>query len=271
MQRLRDGAIGEILVAKAWNSQRRGSIGKTQPSQPPPELDFDRWLGPAPAVPFRTNLLHGIWRWWFDFGCGDIGNDGVHDIDVALWGLGVTTHPTRVTCLGGKHFFDDDQQFPDTQYAVCEYPLAGAPAGRKQQLICEQRIWSPYVQEGYENGASFYGTHGMLVVGHTKGWRLYAERNKFVAEATGTPTLDDHYDNFLACIRGDTKQPAADVLAGQRAATVCHLANISARVGRLLNFNPQTAAIEGDPQANDMLHRRYREGHWAVPRGASSS
>lgn len=270
MQHLRDGAIGEVLVAKAWNSQRRGSIGKTQPSQPPPERDFDRWLGPAPVVPYRTNLLHGIWRWWYDFGCGDIGNDGVHDIDVALWGLGVTTHPTRVTCLGGKNFFDDDQQFPDTQYAVCEYPLDGAPAGRKKQLIYEQRIWSPYVQEGYENGAAFYGTKGVLIAGHTKGWKLYGERNKLIAEATGTPTLNDHYDNFLACIRGDAKQPAADVLAGQRAAAICHLANISARVGRLLNFNPQSETIDGDPQANDMLRRRYREGHWAVPRCATS-
>ena len=150
IQRLHEGAIGEVLVAKAWNSQRRGSIGKTQPSQPPPQLDFDRWVGPAPMVPYRSNMLPGIWRWWYDFGCGDIGNDGVHDIDVALWGLGVKTHPTRVTCLGGKNFFDDDQQFPDTQYAICEYPRDGAPSGRTTQLIFEQRIWSPYLQEGYE-------------------------------------------------------------------------------------------------------------------------
>ena len=210
IQRLHEGEIGEVLVAKAWNSQRRGSIGKTQPSQPPPHLDFDLWVGPAPMVPYRSNLLPGIWRWWYDFGCGDIGNDGVHDIDVALWGLGVKTHPTRVTCLGGKYFFDDDQQFPDTQYAVFEYPRDGAPEGRTKQLIFEQRIWSPYVQEGYETGAAFYGTRGMLLVGHVKGWKLYGERNKLIAEATGQPTLGDHYDNFFACIRGEAKQPAAD-------------------------------------------------------------
>lgn len=267
MQRLREGAIGEVLVAKAWNSQRRGSIGKTQPSQPPAHLDFDRWLGPAPAVPYRANMLHGIWRWWYDFGCGDIGNDGIHDIDVALWGLGVKTLPSRVTCLGGKNVFDDDQQFPDTQYAVCEYPLSGAPTGRSQQLIFEQRIWSPYVQEGYENGVAFYGTKGMMVMGHMQGWRLYGERNKLVAEAAGTPTLDDHYTSFLSCIRGNAKQPAADAQIGYCAAAVCHLANISARVGRTLNFNPQTESIDADPQASELLHRRYRAGHWAVPRG----
>jgi predicted dehydrogenase len=268
IERLRNGEIGEVLVAKAWNSQRRSSIGKTGPSPPPAHLDFDGWVGPAPMVPYRSNLLHGVWRWWYDFGCGDIGNDGVHDIDIALWGLDVNTHPARVTCFGGKSFFDDDQQFPDTQYAVCEYPCDGAPKGRSKQLVFEQRIWSPYVQEGYEAGAAFYGTGGMLLVGHVKGWQLYGERNKLVAEAAGEPTLDDHYNNFFDCIRGAAAQPAVDALTGHYAATVCHLANISARVGRVLKFDPQNETIVGDELANTMLRRRYREGHWAVPRGA---
>jgi predicted dehydrogenase len=269
IQRLHEGAIGEVLVAKAWNSQRRGSIGKTQPSQPPPQLDFDGWVGPAPMVPYRSNMLPGIWRWWYDFGCGDIGNDGVHDIDVALWGLGVQTHPARITCLGGKNFFDDDQQFSDTQYAVCEYPRGRAPSGRTTQLIFEQRIWSPYLQEGYEAGVAFYGTSGMLLVGHVKGWKLYGERNKLIAERTGEPKLADHYDNFFACIRGDARRPAADAETGHRAATICHLANISARVGRVLNFNSESETIRDDDPANAMLHRRYREGHWAVPHGVA--
>jgi predicted dehydrogenase len=267
IQRLHDGEIGEVLVAKAWNSQQRSSIGKTEPSEPPQHLDFDGWLGPAPSVPYRSNMLHGIWRWWYDFGCGDIGNDGVHDIDVALWGLGITTHPTRVTCFGGKNFFDDDQQFPDTQYAICEYQREGAPAGRTTQLIYEQRIWSPYVQEGYEAGAAFYGTRGMLIVGHTQGWRLYGERNKLIAEAEGQPELGPHYDNFFACIRGDEQQPASDALAGHRAATICHLANISARVGRTLNFDPQNETIRDDETVNNMLRRQYRDSHWAIPTG----
>jgi predicted dehydrogenase len=269
IQRLDEGAIGKVLVAKAWNSQRRSSIGKTQPSQPPPQLDFDSWLGPAPMVPYRSNMLPGIWRWWYDFGCGDIGNDGVHDIDVALWGLGVKTHPTRVTCVGDKSFFDDDQQFPDTQYATCEYPGDGSPSGRTTKLIFEQRIWSPYLQEGYENGVAFYGTSGMMLVGHVKGWKLYGERNKLIAEATGAPKLAEHYDNFFACIRGDAKQPAAAAEIGHRAATICHLANIAARVGRVLNFSPDSETIRGDDPANSMLHRRYRERHWAVPHGAA--
>src|SRR5687767_2928613 len=87
MQRLKNGAIGEVLVAKAWNSQLRGNIGKAKPSAPPPELDYDLWVGPAAMRPYQSNLLHGSWRWFLDFGCGDMGNDGVHDIDIARWGL----------------------------------------------------------------------------------------------------------------------------------------------------------------------------------------
>lgn len=268
MQHLRDGKIGEVLVAKAWNSQRRGSIGKTQPSQPPEYLDFDKWVGPAPMVPYRSNLLPGIWRWWYDFGCGDIGNDGVHDIDVALWGLNVDAHPVKATCLGGKNFFDDDQQFPDTQYAVFDYPVEGSPAGRAKQLIFEQRIWSPYVQEGYENGAAFYGTKGMMLVGHTVGWRMYGERNKLLAEGNGRPALSDHYNDFFACIRGEKSTPNANILVGHRAATIVHLANIAARVGRVLNFDADKEQIRGDDTANQLLTRAYRDGHWAVPKNA---
>ncbi len=122
IQALRDGIIGEVLVAKAWNSQRRGSIGHEQPSAPPAFLDFDLWLGPAPEHPYQSNLLHGVWRWWKAFGAGDIGNDGVHDIDIARWGLGVECHPCKAVAQGGKYFFDDDQQWPDTQYVTFEYP-----------------------------------------------------------------------------------------------------------------------------------------------------
>jgi predicted dehydrogenase len=268
IERVRSGEIGEVLVAKAWNSQRRGSIGKTEPSEPPSHLDFDLWVGPAPLVPYRKNMLHAIWRWWHDFGCGDIGNDGVHDIDVALWGLGVETHPSTVACLGGKYFFDDDQQFPDTQYAVCEYPIAGDPQGRKKQFIFEQRIWSPYTQEGYENGAAFYGTNGVLILGHTVGYRLYGPRDKLIAEGRGSADLGAHHQNFLDCIRGDQAELNADATAGHLAATVVHLANIAARTGRVLQFDPKTEQITGDEEAAKLVRREYRD-HWATPQGIS--
>jgi predicted dehydrogenase len=266
IQRVLNGEIGEVLISKAWNSQLRGSIGKSKPGSPPAHLDFDTWLGPAPAVHYRPNLLPGVWRWWYDFGCGDIGNDGVHDVDVALWGLGVTTHPTRVSCFGSKLFFDDDQQFPDTQYSVAEY-APDAKTGKQKQFIFEQRIWSPYVQEGYENGAAFYGTKGVLIMGHTVGWKLYGPRNKLLAERTGGADLVAHHTNFLDVIRGTVKQTNATPMIGHLAATVVHLSNIAARVDSVLHFNPQTEEITNNEAGAKLVRRQYRADHWSVPKG----
>jgi predicted dehydrogenase len=265
IKRVLGGEIGDILVAKAWNSQRRGSIGHAQPSPPPPQLDFDTWTGPARQVPYQKNLLHGVWRWWYDFGCGDIGNDGVHDIDVALWGLGVDSHPNLAACFGHKLFFDDDQQFPDTQYAVFDYEPADT-SGQRKQLIFEQRDWAPYTQEGYENGAAFYGTNGVLIMGHTVGWRLYGPRNKLIAERTGQADLVAHHTNFFDSVRGKAT-PNASIEVGHRAATIVHLANIAARVGRVLAFDPATERVLNDDQANAMTRREYRD-HWGTPAGA---
>lgn len=264
MDRLKAGEIGEVLVSKAWNSQLRGSIGKSQPGTPPATLDYDTWLGPAPQVPYRPNMLPGIWRWWYDFGCGDIGNDGVHDIDVALWGLGVTTHPTKVTCFGNKLFFDDDQQFPDTQYAVCEY-AADPQTGKRKQFIFEQRIWSPYVQEGYENGTAYYGTKGVLIMGHTVGWKMYGPRMKLIAEKSGGADLTAHHSNFLDCVRGTGAQPNAPASVGHLSATVVHLANIAARVGSVLEFDPVKEQITNSPEAAKLIQRKYRD-HWGTPK-----
>jgi predicted dehydrogenase len=262
MQALKEGAIGDVLVAKAWNSQLRGNIGKTKPSQPPKRLDFDLWLGPAPKVEYRSNMLPGIWRWWYDYGAGDMGNDGVHDIDLARWGLGVTSQPTTVAAIGGKYFFDDDQQFPDTQYIAFEY----AEGGKKKQLIYEHRIWSPYFQEGYENGNAFYGTKGMLILGKGGGWRIEGVRNKPGKTMKGSTDLNAHHTNWLECIRTG-KQPNASAEIGQLSAALCHLGNIACRVGKQLTFDPAKETITSDSEANALVRRKYREGHWAVPKG----
>jgi predicted dehydrogenase len=266
VEKLHGGIIGDVLVAKAWNSQLRKSIGHARPSDPPATLDYDLWVGPAPMVPYQPNLLPGIWRWWHAFGCGDMGNDGVHDIDIARWGLGVETHPTSIAALGGKYFFDDDQQFPDTQYVVFEFAADGQ-AGRPRQLIFEQRIWSPYVQEGFENGNAFYGTQGMMLLGKSGGYRIFGPRNKLIETVSdGTPDLAAHHQNFLECIRSG-QRPHADIEIGHRSAALCHLGNIATRTGGTLQFDPAGERITNHAAAAQLVARTYREGHWAVPRG----
>ncbi len=264
MQLLKDGAIGDILTAKVWNSQKRRDIGHVQPSTPPKELDYDTWSGPAPLRPYQANMLPGSWRWFHDFGCGDMGNDGVHNLDIAVWGLGVQTHPSTIAALGGKYFFDDDQQFPDTQNVLFEYEAT--KGGHKQQLSFEQRIWSPYRQEGYENGNAFYGTKGQLILGHTVGWQLFGERSKPLDSGTGTPDLPAHHRNFFDCIRSG-EPPHAEAAIGHLSASLVHLGNIATRVRRLLKFDPQTERIADDNEAQALVRRQYRE-HWGTPRGA---
>lgn len=262
---LKSGIIGDVLACRVWNSQLRRNIGKTKPSDPPKHLDYDLWVGPAPMTPYRSNMLPGIWRWWFDFGCGDFGNDGVHDIDIGRWGLGVQTHPSTIAAVGGKYFFDDDQQFPDTQTVIFEYAGDGK-VGHRKQLIFEQRIWSPYVEEGHENGNAFYGTKGYMILGKGSGWQVFGPKNAPGRKGAGKPDLPAHHQNFFECIRnGGT--PSADVEIGHHSAALCHLGNIATRLGRTLHFDPANETIAGDSQANEMLRRKYRPGHWAVPKG----
>lgn len=264
IEKLRSGIIGDVLVAKAWNSQLRANQGHKPTSEPPAELDYDLWLGPVPKVPFKSTYHPGAWRWFHHFGAGDFGNDGVHDIDIARWGLGVEQHPNRIIGQGSKLFFDDDQEWPDTLYCAFEYDHAG---GKTRQLIYEQRDWSPYVQEGHENGCAWYGTKGMIVGGKAKGWQIFGERNKLIEEIKppSGPDLAAHHANFFDAIRTGAKLNA-DITINHLSTALCHLGNIAARTRRALVFDPVTEQFIGDADTSKLLRREYRE-HWATPTG----
>lgn len=264
---LHSGAIGSVLVAKCWNIQRRGTIGRQQPSQPPVGLDYDNWVGPAPSVAYQANRCHDGWHWWYAFGTGDMGNDGVHDIDYTRWGLGVETHPNRVVALGGKFQFDDDQQFPDTQQVTFEYDGDGKP-GSQRLLIYEQRLWSTNYPYNVDSGAEFYGTDGQMFLSRRGKVEVRSGKNEKVDLAIKPEAQNDvaHVRNFCDAIR--TGAPLnAPALTGHLTASLCHLGNIATRLGRSLVFNPKTEQIVGDDQANALVRREYRE-HWGKPRGA---
>ncbi|MFV2070775.1 MAG: Gfo/Idh/MocA family protein, partial [Pirellulales bacterium] len=157
---LRDGIIGKVLVAKAWNIQYRPGNGIGDSTAPPAELDFNMWLGPVPHFDYNSNVFGG-WNWLRHFGTGEIGNDGVHDIEYARWGLGVKTHPTSISGLGARYAFDNGAEFPDTQQVLFEYDSDGA-VGEKRMLIYEERLWSTDYPHNCDSGVEYYGTQGQM-------------------------------------------------------------------------------------------------------------
>jgi predicted dehydrogenase len=238
---VRSGRIGRVHMAKAWNSQLRRLVPAKPDTAVPAGLDWDIWQGPAPERPYNDNRYTYGWRWLWDYGTGDMGNDGVHDLDIARWGLGVE-HPEKIDCTGGKFQFTDDiQETPDTQVVTFTFP-------GNRLLVYEQRLWSPYHQEGFENGVAFYGNAGYLLIGR-RGWKVVGKGNEVLLEKRVDFSEAPHVRNFLDAIRSGTPL-ACDIEEGYRSTLLAHLGNLSYRVGRPLRFDATTHAIVDDPEAN---------------------
>jgi predicted dehydrogenase len=267
VQQLRDGLIGDVLVARCWNVQRRGALPPGQDTDPPAGFDYDNWIGPATMIPYRTNRVHNRWTMWYHFGAGDMGNDGVHDIDYTRWGLGVDTHPIKVSALGGKFVIEDETEFPDTQQVTFEY-AADDRFKKPRLLIYEQRLWSSNYPHNCDSGAEFFGTKGQMFLSRRGKIEVQNDRNGKVELTIKPKPQDDaaHVLNFCESIRGGSKLNA-DALTGHLSTTLCHLGNIATRLGRSLTFDPQKEQIVGDEQANALVRREYRE-HWGTPRNA---
>ncbi len=263
---LHEGFIGDVLVAKCWNIQKRSSIGRGQDVEPPAGFNYQDWIGPVTMIPYRTNRVHKRWTMWHHFGAGEIGNDGVHDVEYTRWGLGVTTHPNKISAEGGKYFQDDDTEFPDTQQVAFEYSGDGKP-GSKRMLIYEQRLWSVNYPYNVDSGAEFYGTKGMMFLSRRGKIQVFDDKKQPVAVNVTPGGQNDvlHVQNLCDAIRGAAKLNA-DALVGHLTTSLCHLGNIATRVGRSLKFDPQTEQVIGDDEANRLVRREYRE-HWGTPKG----
>lgn len=267
VEQLRKGVIGDVFIAKAWNIQRRSTIGHGKPSDPPTSLDYDLWVGPAPLIPYQENRVHGGWHWWYHFGTGDAGNDGVHDIDYARWGLGVDTHPSLIMGPGGKYFFDDDQEFPDTQQVCFEYAHDAKP-GQRKMLIYEQRLWSSNYPYNVDSGAEFYGTEGRMFLSRRGKVQAVDSRNKPI-DLQIAPKPQDvpaHLADFFDAIRSH-RRPNGDIEFGHFTSSLSHLANIATRLGRALKFDPAKEQFIDDDEANRLVGREYRS-HWSTPKNA---
>jgi predicted dehydrogenase len=258
---IRSGKIGKVRAAKAWDVQLRDFIGHKSDSPAPAEVDYDTWVGPAPFLPHNENRFHYRWHWHWNFGTGDVGNDGIHQLDTARWALDVGVAP-NISGMGRKLFFEDDQQTPDTLNVNFDYA--------ERLIQFELRIWNPYGMEGLQNGVAVYGSDGMMRIGKWGkqwGYQILGPKGEMVENNITNETDDDasHPKNFVACIKS-RQRPNADIEIGHLSSSLCHLANVVARTGRHLRFDPAKEAILSDSSANSLLKRRYR-AHWATPKG----
>ena len=257
VQLLRSGRIGRIHMVKAINSQLRRRVPAVDDSDVPAGLDWNIWQGPAPEKPYNNNRYTYGWRWLWDYGTGDMGNDGVHDLDIARWGLG-GDYPTEVQCTADKlEFTGDIQETPDTQLVSFRFP------DKQAILAYEQRLWSPYFQEGFENGVAFYGTDGYILIGR-RSWKLVEKRNKVVIDKQVEFSDLPHLQNFIDCVKSG-ERPNCDIEEGYKSTLLAHLGNLSYRLGRSLKFDSNSQQFIDDPQANSLLSRPGR-GEFVIPK-----
>jgi predicted dehydrogenase len=252
VERVRAGRLGKVHLARAWITSVRPSIGHESPTTPPPSLDFDLWAGPAVSPRYQKNLVHYHWHWRWLYGTGECGNNGIHGLDIARWGLGVDS-PQSVTSGGGKYHFDDDQETPDTQFATFDFDHAA--------IEWEHRTWTKRGLEGNEFGIVFYGTEATLVAVDS-GWKIYEDR-KIVEEHPGTSHSDwvkRHVRNFLDCHQ-TRQRPNADIEIGHKSTLLCHLANIAWRTRSTIRFDGASETIQQNPAASALMSREYRRGY----------
>jgi predicted dehydrogenase len=269
---LHAGKLGEVYMAKGLCYKWRDTIGKTPDEPVPAGVDYDLWLGPAPKRPFSKNRFHYNWHWNWDYGNGDMGNQGVHEMDIARWGLNVTL-PTKITTAGGHFMFDDDQQTPNDLITVFEFPNPAGGGDKKKILQFEVRHWITN-REGIKSdnaepnntymvssentvGNLFYGSKGYMTK-NVNGWQSYIGKER--TEGDKGSGLGDHYLNFIEAIRAnDQKLAKGDIRDGFYSCALVHLGNISYKLGRTLEFDPVKMKFINSPDADAMLTRNYRE------------
>ncbi len=291
VKHLQEGLIGEVYLARGLCYKWRDTIGRARPEPVPAGVHYDLWEGPAPDGPFTKNRFHYNWHWLWDFGNGDLGNQGIHEMDTARWGLGVG-FPSKVSAVGGHFMFEDDQQTPNTLNCAFEFDL---PNGKRRLLEFEVRHWITNHEAGIGSGA--YGSQGVPAAGlHSKkpatalgkGPRLgpsvgrsntigniYYGSKGYLAidgydsykswlgeEQEPGPSghgKENNFANFIDVVRSRRRQDLnAPVEEGHVSCTLVHLANASYRLGRTLHFNPETQQVINDDEANRMLREAGR-------------
>ncbi len=279
IQKVHDGYLGEAYMARGVCFKRRDTIGHAPVEPVPAGVEYDLWTGPAPVKPFTRNRFHYNWHWNYLYGNGDLGNQGVHQLDAARWAL-KAGFPTKVSAIGGHFMFDDDQDTPNDLVCGFEFKQAN---GKHRMISFEVRHWSTNHEAGIGTpelsartgnansvGDIIYGSKGYLAIadedsGSYKAW-LGQEQQPQPAVHENDQTA--HFRNFIECVISRKKENQhAPIEEGHISAGLMHLANASYRLGRTIHFNPDTQEVIGDAEATAMLRddpRGYRKP-FAVP------
>ncbi|HOW66068.1 MAG TPA: Gfo/Idh/MocA family oxidoreductase [Candidatus Paceibacterota bacterium] len=255
IQFLRDGNLGPVKVARGLCYKRRASIGKTEGPQPvPPNIDYSLWLGPAPMTPLRRKRLHYDWHWVWPTGSGDLGNQGIHQMDMARWALGIQELSPRVFSVGGRLGYVDDGETPNTQVIYHDYGKAllifevrGLPASSAENKMDNYR--------GASIGVVIDCQNGYLVIASYDKATAFDHSGGVIRKFEGSA---NHHENFVKAMR--SRKPTdlnADILEGHLSSALCHTGNISYRLGRQASPEAIQEAIQGDSEALEACERAY--------------
>lgn len=256
---LKSGLIGEVKVAKAWTAELRSVVRPVPDSQPPAGVDYDRWLGPAPAHAFNKYRFHGTWRMFRDYANGEIGDDGIHDLDMAAWGLGVDTLPRQVTARGSRIMLHGHaSEYPDNMHVAYEYP-----DGRL--LVYENYPFTKYGLHGWDNGNVFYGTEGYMIFSRRGAFSVFLgsqnERGPTEGrELRGKRGYAEHMADFLDAVRSRRLQTNASADKAHLSCSLVHFGEIAYRTKGQLDYDHESGRFVDCDEANEMLSKEYRKG-----------
>jgi predicted dehydrogenase len=264
VQRAWAGEIGKVYMARGLCYKPRGPIGVQQDTNPPPWLHWELWQGPATRRPFNPNYVHYNWHWFWNYGNGDIGNQGVHQVDVARWFLN-KRYPVKVHSVGGRYGYDDQGETPNTQVATFEYEDGAL-------LVFEVRGLFTNDEQGAKIGNLVYGALGYMSSGdgyqpRRSPQEALPERENPQRPELGGTGEPNHYRNFIQAVRSRRVSDLhCDVEEGVISAQLVHLANIAYRLGRALRFDPVRKQFIGDREANAMLRRQNQPKGFDIPK-----
>jgi predicted dehydrogenase len=275
IQKLKEGVIGKLYMARAISYKLRGNLGKHNPQPVPAGLDWDGWVGPAKMVEY-SSFHHRRWYWIENFASGDAANQLVHDVDKVRWGLGLDAHPVTVMCMGGRYVpgDTDDADTPNTLAFLCQWADNNALVTVENRhgftnSEAQMRDKYPFMAANQCVGEIFFGSEGyMIIPDYVSYYTFLGPKNEpgpFRTASADFNWADEsvpHFQNWMAAIRsGRHEDLNADVEEGHKSATVCHLAKISQKLGRSVEFDPVTERFVNDAEADRHLKREYREGY----------